>query len=94
MKTSYIKTESEIITFINKTANTLRLIGILMALTSSVSLIVYRSDSMNYWDLFTITMLCVFAIGCSLICIGEFLWKYLVKNTETKSRSFFFKDEE
>jgi hypothetical protein len=79
---------------INKFANTLRLMGILLLVVSSIGFMAYRSETGNFWDVYTLFLLHLAVAGSILAFIGETLWKILIKNSEVSRRKFYFYDEE
>lgn len=79
---------------INKFANSLRLMGILLLVASSIGFISYRSDSGNFWDIYTLFLLHLAVAGCILAFIGETLWKILIKNSDVSRHKIYFYDEE
>lgn len=79
---------------INKFANTLRLMGILLLVASSIGFISYRSETDNFWDVYTLFLLHLSAAGVILAIIGETLWKILITNSDVSQRKFYFHDEE
>ena len=58
---------------INKFANSLRLMGILLLVASSIGFIAYRSETGNFWDIDTLFLLHLVVAGCILAFIGETL---------------------
>tara|TARA_R110000850_G_C9847730_1_gene454955 strand:+ start:430 stop:720 length:291 start_codon:yes stop_codon:yes gene_type:complete len=79
---------------INKFANSLRLMGILLLVASSIGFISYRSESGNFWDIYTLFLLHLAVAGCILAFVGETLWKILIKNSDVSRRKIYFHDEE
>ena len=79
---------------INKVANSLRLMGILLLVARSIGFISYRSESGNFWDIYTQFLLHLAVAGCILAFVGETLWKILVKNSDVSHRKFYFYDED
>ena len=79
---------------INKFANSLRLMGILLLVASSIGFISYRSESGNFWDIYTLFLLHLAVAGCILAFVGETLWKILITNSDVPRRKFYFYDEE
>jgi hypothetical protein len=68
---------------INKFANSLRLMGILLLVASSIGFISYRSDSGNFWDIYTLFLL-------TLPLQGVF-WRSLAKRSgKSSSRTATF----
>ncbi|MEP5728568.1 MAG: hypothetical protein ABJL67_04250 [Sulfitobacter sp.] len=78
---------------INKFANSLRLMGILLLVASSIVFISYRSDTGNFWDIYTLFLLHLAVAGGILAFVGETLWKILITNSDVSRRKFYFYDE-
>ena len=78
---------------INKFANSLRLMGIMLLVVSSIGFISYRSETGNFWDIYTLFLLHLAVAGIILAFIGETLWKILIKNSDVSRRKFYFYDE-
>jgi hypothetical protein len=79
---------------INKFANSLRLMGILLLVASSTGFISYRSETGNFWDIYTLFLLHLAVAGGILAFLGETLWKTLIKNSDVLRRKFYFYYEE
>ena len=79
---------------IKKFANSLRLMGILLLVASSIGFISYRSEPGNFWDIYILFLLHLGVAGCILAFVGETLWKILIKNSDVSHRKFYFSDEE
>ena len=79
---------------INRFANSLRLMGILLLVASSIGFISYRSESGNFWDIYTLFLLHLGVAGCILAFVDETLWKILTQNSDVSRRKFYFYDEE
>lgn len=78
---------------INKFANSLRLMGILLLVASSIGFISYRSETANFWDIYTLFLLHLAVAGGILAFVGETLWKILLANSDVSRRKFYFYDE-
>ena len=79
---------------INKLANTLRLSGILLLIVTGVGFISYRSETGNFWDIYTLFLLTLSVAGVVMALIGEVLWKILQTNSDVSYRRLFFYGEE
>lgn len=79
---------------VNKFANTLRLMGIVLLVASSIGFISYRSETGNFWDIYTLFLLHLAVAGGIFAFIGETLWKILITNSDVSRRKFYFYDEE
>lgn len=79
---------------INKFANSLRVMGIFLLVIASVGFISYRSETGNFWDIYTLFLLHLGVAGGILASIGEALWKILLKNSDVSRRKFYFYGEE
>lgn len=79
---------------INKFANSLRVMGIVLLVVTSVGFISYRSESGNFWDIYTLFLLHLGVARAILAFIGEALWKILLTNSDVSRRKFYFYGEE
>ena len=79
---------------INKFANSLRVMGIVLLVVTSVGFISYRSESGNFWDIYTLVLLHLGVARAILAFIGEALWKILLTNSDVSRRKFYFYGEE
>lgn len=79
---------------VNKLANTLRLTGILLLVVAGVGFISYRSDTGNFWDIYTLFLVTLSVAGAVMAFIGETLWKILQTNSDVTYRRFYFYGEE
>lgn len=79
---------------INKFANTLRLMGILLPVASTSGFILYRSETGNFWDLYTLFLLQLAVAGAIFAFLGVQLWKILIRNSDVSCRKFYFYYEE
>jgi hypothetical protein len=79
---------------INKFANTLRLMGILLLVPSSIGFISCRSETGNFWDVYTPFLLHLAVAGAILAIVGETLWKIFVTNSDVSQHKFYFYDKE
>ena len=79
---------------VNKFANTMRLIGLLLLVISIVGLVSYRSETEGFWDINSIFLAAVFIAGTVMTVIGEALWKIILKYSDATHRKFYFYDEE
>ncbi|MEQ6204015.1 hypothetical protein ABMC88_13265 [Sulfitobacter sp. HNIBRBA2951] len=79
---------------INKFANSMRLMGILLLVASSIGFISYRSETENFWDIYTLFLLHLAVTGCLLAFVGETLRKILIRNSDVTQRKLYFYDEQ
>ncbi|UWR23459.1 hypothetical protein [Sulfitobacter sp. S190] len=79
---------------VNKFANSLRVMGIVLLVVTSVGFISYRSETGNFWDVYTLFLLHLGVAGAILAIIGEALWKILLTNSDVSCRKFYFYGEE
>jgi len=79
---------------INKFANSLRLMGIVLLVVSSIGFISYRSETGHFWDIYTLFLLHLGVAGGIFTFIGEALWKILLTNSDVSQRKFYFYGEE
>jgi len=79
---------------INKFANSLRVMGIFLLVIACVGFISYRSETGNFWDIYTLFLLHLGVAGTILAFIGETLWKILLTNSDVSRRKFYFYGEE
>lgn len=79
---------------VNKFSNTLRLAGIFLLVVAGVGFISYRSDTGNFWDIYTLFLVTLSVAGTVMAFIGEALWNILRTNSDVTKRQFYFYDEE
>ena len=68
--------------------------GILLLVASSIGFISYRSETGNFWDVYTLFLLHLAVSGTILAFVGEALWKILITNSDISCRKFYFYDED
>lgn len=68
--------------------------GIVLLVVTSVGFISYRSESGNFWDIYTLFLLHLGVARAILAFIGEALWKILLTNSDVSRRKFYFYGEE
>lgn len=80
---------------INKFANGIRLIGVLMVMSSSIAAVSYTAEGQAFWDQFRVSLLFIGVSGLLMILIGGILYRILIVNGQyTTHRIFPFKDED
>ena len=82
------------ITPINKFANTVRLLGIVLMLVAAVCFTSYQPSTDNFWDSFRVILVMLGLVGLTKTVVGDVLWRLLLKHSDVTHRRFYFYDEE
>jgi len=71
---------------INKFANSLRLMGILLLVASSIGFISYRSETGNFWDIYTLFLLHLAVAGAILAFVGDAANSIFMMKTDWRAK--------
>ncbi len=74
---------------VNKFANTLRLLGIFSIVVAGVGFISYRSETGNFWDIYTRFLVMLSVLGVGMAFIGDALWRLVLKYTDETVRRYY-----